>query len=215
MASELIEAIEAQDAERVAAVVAASPEVAEDRTDSGVSALMYAHYHGLDSSPIRAARGTALDVFEAATVGDLERLRELLDEDAELVRARSVDTGTALHFAAFFGQPEAARMLLERGADPHAVSETFGDVTPLHSAAAAQNRDTVRALLAAGADPNARQGGGFTAVHAAAQNGDAEMLEDLLAAGADPTAPTDDGRIAADFAKEAGHDEIVARLEGA
>ena len=213
MASELIEAIEAQDAERVAAVVEANPEVAEDRTDGGVSALMYAHYYGIDSAAIRAARRTPLDVFEAATVGDLQRLRELLDDDAELVRARSVDTGTALHFAAFFGQPEAARLLLERGADPHAVSETFGDVTPLHSAAAARNGDAVRALLAAGADPNARQGGGFTAIHAAAQNGDAEMLEDLLAAGADPAATTDDGRVAADFAREAGHEGIVARLD--
>ncbi|HZB22568.1 MAG TPA: ankyrin repeat domain-containing protein [Gaiellaceae bacterium] len=200
MASELIEAIEAQDGDRVASLVAAQPELAEDRNESGVSALMYAHYYGVDSTPIRAARRSPLDVFEAATVGDIDRLRELLDEDPELARARSVDAGTALHFAAFFGQSAAANFLLERGADPHAVSATFGGVTPLHSAAAARNRETVRALLAAGADPNARQQGGFTAIHAAAQNGELEMLDDLLAAGADATASTDDGRVAADFA---------------
>lgn len=125
--------------------------------------------------------------------------------------------GEALAFAlaAFFSQPEAARLLLERGSDPRAVSETFGNVTPLHSAAAAGNGDTVRALLAAGADPNARQQGAFTAIHAAAQNGDAQMLEDLLAAGADPSLATDEGKQAIDFATEAGHDAIAARLRDA
>src|ERR671918_731550 len=109
--------------------------------------------------------------------GDLIEAIRAQDEE----RVRASDDTTALHFAAFFSQPEAARLLLERGADPHAVSPTFGNVTPLHSAAAASNRDTVRALLDAGADPNARQVGGFTAIHAAAQNGDPGMLDDLLA----------------------------------
>lgn len=212
MAGELIEAIEAQDAERAHALVEERPGLAEERSDGGVSALMLARYYGLDPDPIRQARTTPLDVFEAATVGDVDRLRQLLDEDPELARARSADAATALHFAAFFGQPEAARLLLERGADPHAVSETFGSVTPLHSAAAARNRDTIRALLAAGADPNARQQGGFTAIHAAAQHGDDEMLDDLLAAGADVTLATDDRRTAADFAAEAGHEKLAARL---
>ena len=99
-------------------VLEAEPERAEERDARGVSALMLSHYHGVDAGDaIRAARSTPLDVFEAATVGDVDRLRELLDEDHELARARSVDDGTALHFAAFFNQPATAELLLERGAE--------------------------------------------------------------------------------------------------
>lgn len=214
MAGELIDAIKAQDEERVRALVNEQPQIAEERDESGVSALMLTHYYGINDAVVRAARSSPLDVFEAATVGDLERLRQLLAADDAPARARSSDDGTALHFAAFFGRPEAARLLLEHGADPHAVSTTFGNVTPLHSAAAARNGEAVRALLDAGADPNARQQGGFTAIHAAAQNGDIEMVDVLLARGADPTLAADDGRTAAELAAEKGHEQLAARLRG-
>jgi ankyrin repeat protein len=212
MDRDLIDAIKSRDVECVRAVLEADAEAAEQRDEDGVSALMLTHYYGLDDTAVRSARRSELDVFEAATVGDLERVRELLDEDPSLASAMSPDRTTALHFAAFFNQPEAAALLLERGADPHAVSEPFGRVTPLHSAAAAGNAETVRALLAAGADANARQQGGFTAIHAAALTGDEGMVADLLAAGADPALETDDGRTAAEFAAEGGHEALAARL---
>jgi ankyrin repeat protein len=212
----VIDALKAQDEQQARAALSEDPSVAEDRDESGVSALMLSYYYGVPvADAIRAARTTPLDVFEAATVGDVARLRELLDEDPELVRALSPDETTALHFAAFFAQPETARLLIERGADVHAVSPTFGNVTPLHSAAAGRSREIVYALLEAGADPNERQSGGFTAIHAAAQNGDAEMARDLLAHGADPNAATDDGRTALAIAEAEGHDEVAALLREA
>jgi uncharacterized protein len=209
----VIDAIKGGDGGRVRELVQAEPECAEEHDENGVSALMLSHYYGVDAGEaIRAARTTPLDVFEAATVGDLATLQALLDQDADLVRARSVDDGTALHFAAFFGQPEAAQLLMDRGAPIDAVASTFGDVQPLHSAVAADNDETARALLAAGADPNARQGGGFTPLHGAAQNGNRGLVEALLASGADPAATSDSNKSARDFAAEQGHDEVVALL---
>ena len=165
-----------------------------------VSALMQALYTD-DTAKVDEllAAGPDLDVFEAAALGRVDRLGELLGANPELAQAWSPDRATALHFAAFFRQPEATRLLVERGADLEAVSPTFGDVTPLHSACASGERESARVLLEAGADPNVRQQGGFTPLHAAAQNGDEELARMLLARGADPEAATDDGRIARDL----------------
>ncbi len=209
----VIDAIKGGDAAQVRELVAERPELAEERDENGVSALMLSHYYGVPAADaLREARSTPLDVFEAATVGDLERLRQLLDDDPELVRARSSDDGTALHFAAFFGQPAAAKLLIERGSDVEAVASTFGNVRPLHSAVAANNVEAALALLDAGADPNARQERGFTPLHGAAQNGSRELVDALLARGADPAATNDDGRAAAEFAAEQGHETLAALL---
>jgi ankyrin repeat protein len=144
-----------------------------------------------------AATRKDLDVFEAAAIGNVERLRVLLDEDSSLVNAWSEDGFTPLHFAAFFGHPAAAKLLVERGADLEARStnEQFAlDAAPLHSASAAGQLDVCRVLLDAGADVNAVQHGGYTALLDAAANKNAELVDFLLERGADPEARLDDGR---------------------
>jgi uncharacterized protein len=210
---ELLAAIKDVDDARVRELLAWDPAIADARDESGVSALMLSRYHGAHeaTAAIRAVR-TELDVFEAATLGDVDQLHELLHEDSSLLKARSPDDATALHFAAFFAQPETSRLLVDHGADVHAVSPTFGNVTPLHSAAAGGSAEIVHVLLKAGADPNVRQNGGFTALHAAAQNGDAAMARDLLDHGAEVDPTTQDGRTALAIAEEQGHDEVAALL---
>ena len=44
-------------------------------------------------------------------------MEELIDAEPELARNWSADGFTPLHYAAFFGQEDAARILLERGAE--------------------------------------------------------------------------------------------------
>ena len=213
MRDEFLAAIKDGNGERVRELLAADPSLADARDENGVSALMLSRYHGAHdhTAAIRQARAE-LDVFEAAALGDADRIHELLHVDPSLVDARSPDDGTALHFAAFFAQPETTRLLVEHGADVHAVSTTFGNVTPLHSAAAGGSAEIVHVLLAAGADANARQNGGFTALHAAAQNGDAAMVRDLLDHGAAVDPRTEDGRTALAIAEEQSHDEVAALL---
>jgi uncharacterized protein len=160
-----------------------------------LSPLMQALYEGKSelAREIAAARSD-LDVFEAAAIGDVERLRALLDDDASLAKEWSEDGFTPLHFAAFFGHPAAARLLAERGADLEARStnEQFAlEARPLHSAAAAGQREVCQVLLDAGADVNAVQHGGYTALLEARQNGNEELAQLLLEHGADPTARLD------------------------
>jgi ankyrin repeat protein len=171
-----------------------------------MSELMQALYQGrTDEARAIAASRSDLDVFEAAAIGDAGRLRTLLDEDLSLANAWSDDGFTPLHFAAFFGHPEAARLLIERGADleARATNREFApNAAPLHSAVAAGQRVVIEVLLDAGADVNAVQHAGYTPLLEAAQSGDSELVELLLERGADPDAQLDDGRTATDLARD-------------
>lgn len=210
MASEIFEAIRNADAERVSRLIAADPASARSRDDSGVSALMQARYQRQMAivDLLRPAVGD-LDVFDAAALGDTSRLRTLLQEQPEVICTFSADGFTALHFAAFFSQPEAAEELLNNGADPNAVAANATKLAVINSAAASGNAELVKLLLREGANPDAQQEGGFTALHAAAQHNNAEMVQALLDAGADASVRTNDGKTAADLAAP----EIAALLK--
>ena len=163
------------------------------------------------ASPLLAV-DPELDVFEATTLGIIDRVSAWLLDDPSLARAFSPDGFTALHLAAFFGKTEVARRLVQAGADVHVYSANDFHVQPLHSAAAGRHVEICRLLIGAGADVNATQRHGFTPLHSAAQNGDVELVELLLSAGADPSAVTDDGASPADTAEAAGHVDVARRL---
>jgi uncharacterized protein len=155
-----------------------------------MSEIMQALYRGDDDDARRLAKSADLDVFEAASLGKIERLRELLGADPALAQARSDDDFTALHYAAFFDGPDAARMLVEHGADVDAFAANELGVHPLNSAAAAGRREVAAILLEHGADPNAPTRGGFSPLDAALENGDQELASLLRTHGArdEPTA---------------------------
>jgi uncharacterized protein len=135
-----------------------------------------------------------LNVFEAAALGRTDRIRDLLDEDPSRANAFGDDGFHALGLACFFGHVDAARLLLERGADVNALSTNEHIQTAAIHAAAASNEqgsgestryELVELVLEHGADPNLRQGGGFRAIDAARQNGDTRVEQLLREHGAD------------------------------
>jgi ankyrin repeat protein len=214
--AELFEAIEREDAGTVQRLLDTDPALAQARDEHGVSALMRALYRfdAPTAAAIRERLGQ-LDVFEAATVGDVDRLQELLDAEPELATAYSADGFTPLHFAAFFGHREAAALLLALGAEVDALGRGWMTGTALHSATARSHAEIVRVLLGAGANPQARQSGGGTPLHAAAVNADVESVDALLGAGADPAVTKDDGRSPLDLAEERGDAKTVTRIRSA
>ena len=191
----------------------ADPACAQARDPNGVSLLMHSLYRRRrDLAEFIAGHKATLDIFEATSLGRLDRLRELACDSAA-INSRSADGFTALHFACFFGQPESARLLIEYGAAVDAVADNPMAVMPLHSAASARNLEAARLLLEHGAPVNARQQGGWVPIHAAAQNGDRAMVELLLKHHADPKLANDEGKTPAMVAREKGHKEIAALLE--
>jgi uncharacterized protein len=212
-ADELFPSIDAGNLEQVRAMLDAEPTLSSHRDSNGVSALMHALYQGhRPVAELIATHLSAIDIFEAASLGRSDDLAHLLLADPSRATAWSVDGFTALHFAAFFGGGEAARVLLDAGADPNLRSRNDFDVLPIHSAVAGRHGDVVAALLDAGADPNVRQRHGWTPLHSAAEHGDTATVERLLTAGADPGAVNDEGVTAADLARTAGHEAMADRF---
>ena len=213
---ELFTAIEAGNVGSVGTILEADPSAAAARDGSGVSALMRALYRfDPDLVQIVKARAGALDVFEAAALGDVDHLRSVLDEEPSRATAYSGDGFTALHFAAFFGHPDAVSLLIDRGAEVDAFGRGWMTGTALHSGASRLQSEVVRVLLEAGANPDVRQSGGWTPLHAAAMNGDLVSVELLLAAGADAAATNDEGRTVADLAAESGDAVTIERVRSA
>jgi ankyrin repeat protein len=148
------------------------------------SELLLALYRGDTAAADEIlASDPELDVFEAAATGGAKRLRELLAADPSLANVWAADGFQPLGLASFFGHTEAARVLVEHGAEVNSASRNDFKVMPLHSACATRDPDArfdiAKILLEHGADPNARQQDDFTPLMAARQNDD-RRLEQLL-----------------------------------
>jgi uncharacterized protein len=153
-----------------------------------MSEILQALYRGDSATARELARGTELDVFEAAALGETARVRQLVDDDPALANAFGADGFHPLGLACFFGHVDAARVLLEHGADVNTLSRNEHIQTAaIHAAAAsgetgadeATRYELVKLVLDHGADPNLPQAGGFRAIDAARQSGD-ERVEQLL-----------------------------------
>ncbi len=95
-----------------------------------------------------ASTPTVEAFFSACASGDVAALREFLARQPGLVHERHEGT-TALHVAV--QHPDAVRLLLGHGADPHA-RDVGDNALPLHFAAGGGPIESVRLLLDAGSD---------------------------------------------------------------
>jgi len=92
------------------------------------------------------------DVYEYSRKGDLESLREALDEGSKPDEYMAYDGSTALVMAARSGHAHIIKELLTRGGDAQVRTEDGS--TLLHHAASGNCAEAIPALIAAGVDPN-------------------------------------------------------------
>jgi len=124
-------------------------------------------------------------------MGNLDRVRELLDQDALLANRVSdynsyyLGCGSPLRNAAARGHIEIVKLLLERGADPNLPQE---HIAPrghaLYSAVYNGHHEIARLLLEKGAWPNAAVESSADALSIAIRNSDQKMIELLASYGA-------------------------------
>src|SRR5208282_954522 len=174
------EFLRADDADGLRHLMDQDPAASEARDATGVSLLMHSLYRGRrDLAELIAKKKKALDIFEATALGRLDRLKECLG-DASSINAPSKDGFTALHFACFFGQPEAARLLLEHGAHGMVNARQQGGWVPIHAAAQNGDRPMVDLLLKHHADPKLTNDEGKTPAMAAREKGHEEIAALLV-----------------------------------
>jgi ankyrin repeat protein len=125
-----------------------------------------------------------LETFEAAVVGDLDKLKENLADYPEELNAYSRDGYTPLQLASFFGHEEMVNYLLSEGGDIHAVSQNAMRIQPIHAAAANGNLVILKVLLEKGADVNAKQADDYTPLAQAIQSQNEAMITLLRQYGA-------------------------------
>jgi len=159
-----------------------------------------------------AATGAAAQtlVADAAMNRDAAALRALLQKKAD-VNAAQVDGSTALHWAVYHDNLQAADLLIAAGANVKAV--TREGVTPLSMATLYGSIPMVERLLKAGADAKERGPNGETMLMFAARNGNPRLVELFLTAGVDVNAAENLRKTTAlMWAAEQQHPEAVRAL---
>jgi len=165
----------------------------------------------LSAALLLAASPADEPLFEAVGEGDVDKVRALLSEGAD-VNAAPGDGMTALHRAARAGNLAMAELLIGAGANVEARTR-LGSHRPLHVASASGRSGVVAVLVAAGAEVNALTDTGATPLHFAAASGSADAVAALLAGGADadPREPVW-GQTPLMFAAAAGRTEAIEVL---
>lgn len=211
---EFWKAVKAGDAAKVEAMLKAAPELADARTSKGVHAAVLATYMGMrDVAEVILRHAPELTVHDAATVGDFDRVKALVEKDPAALDALSTDGFTPLGLAAFTGRTPIVEFLLSEGANPNAASQDENAFTALTGAVATGHAEVARLLLEAGADPNhLYEGGAFSPLLAASAGGRVDMVRLLIDHGADVNLKSSQGKTALDWANEKGHADVAATL---
>ncbi len=152
----------------------------------------------------------AQEIHEAVQQGDLERVRKLVEENAEWIHHRTTEGDTPLYSCAAYGHIKIAEFLIEKGANIN-VQNNQG-WTPLSVASFNGHFEIVELLLKHGADVNAKDIYGSSALNRSVGRGHLDISEFLIRNGADPNIQNPLGITPLFWAVRSGNREMVTLL---
>eukprot|EP01114_Cavostelium_apophysatum_P013776 TRINITY_DN3414_c0_g1_i1.p1 TRINITY_DN3414_c0_g1~~TRINITY_DN3414_c0_g1_i1.p1 ORF type:complete len:598 (-),score=111.98 TRINITY_DN3414_c0_g1_i1:37-1830(-) len=148
------------------------------------------------------------DLFYAANIGDMELLRQFIEEEKVDINSKGDDDVTALHWAAYKGHFEIARYLVEHGAEIDVPNRSELH-TPLMWACIGGYIRIVYFLLQHGADVNKVDSRGYNALHHAVQYNQTVIAHFLMEKGLLIDSRDNEGHTALLWAAYTNHEDAV------
>jgi hypothetical protein len=144
-------------------------------------------------------QGARYDIFSAAGLDDLDRVRQLVADDPGAAWGAGEGGMTPLHWAARNNATKCAAWLLKRKADPEALN--LAQRSAMHTASDWNHVDMLWLLAAAGAEIDVTDAAGRTPLHRATFLGRVEAAEVLILLGADTDSADFSGKTPLDIAR--------------
>ena len=161
-----------------------------------------------------------MNIFDAAFLGNVERVREYIQEERDLnIQNEQGDTpihravmGVAFARDVVIGEGDRAREglreLIAAGANLN-MRNRVGQCAPLHIAASYNRLDVVHMLIAGNADIHIRDQFGNTPLHIAALINNVDIFRELTEAGANLDIQNDRGEIPLEIAEKKNNQNII------
>lgn len=115
------------------------------------------------------------EIHDAVRKGDLEKIKDMLIDNPDLISSKDDDGWTPLHFAVATDHKDIAELLLARKAKVDAKDNNGN--TPLLVASANGHKDVVELLLKRKANVNSKNKDGKTPLDYAMQNSHQDVVE--------------------------------------
>ena len=151
------------------------------------------------------------EIFRLVYHGDINKVKEMVDKNPDLLNVKNPDGWKLLHFCAYNDDAEIAGYLLKKGADINVKSRT--GMTPLYVAATQGKLKIINFLIKHGANVNVTADRPTrTPLMRAAAKGFEDVVKALVEAGADVNAKSEMGWTPLMYAAEEGNVNIVKFL---
>jgi ankyrin repeat protein len=155
------------------------------------------------------SKGLALDVYEAAAAGKVDRFNQLLRPAPGTVNMPNLAGDTSLHVAALCHRSEVIENAITYGPDFTARNPKRKNSTAAHLSLQSSPKDSAEAMAFAmignGLDPNLANADGDTILHCAARTDFPRVIRLLLQKGASASAKNAGGQTPLDIATAAGN----------
>lgn len=150
------------------------------------------------------------DIFDACRQGNIEKVKELYEENPDVITTSDFKGFTPIVLATYNNQPEVVDFLLEKGAK---IDSEDGENSALMGVAFKGYTEIARKLIETGANVNQRNANGATALTFAATFGHIDIAKMLLKKGADIYVPDSRGKTPLDHARMQENWEMYDLLE--